>query len=227
MSARVLCWSNVTLAGVWRLLLESADALVEIWRFIERLGKKPTARKAMEIARILGFKVRNENAYRLLAKFGERPGSTPTISTGALFEHGGSILSSHREAPRERLHVRDKGTPSSKEQATPATPPARQLQLVDEEEQTARAILATIWPRIQPHVHGMTRTEWGKRNKRYARDMALAGTPIDRVMAAHTAASQRLGAPVYSLRIVQDQLTRDATPLGSGSVDPTAEVLRV
>lgn len=57
------------------------DAVVGAWRYLESIGAKPTARKAMEIARLGGAKFRSVEAQKLLAKFSDasrmQSGCTP------------------------------------------------------------------------------------------------------------------------------------------------------
>lgn len=122
-----------------------------------------------------------------------------------------------RVAKENNLNISSPATqaqPLENSRGRAATSDARQLRLPDPDEERARAILATIWPSVQPSVVGsMTKTEWGKRNKRFALDMAQAGVTPDRALAAHAAASQRIGETVRSLQIVQDQLARGTEPL--------------
>lgn len=101
--------------------------------------------------------------------------------------------------------------------AASASPPAarepRQIPFTDPVEERARAILAAVWKVVQPIVgRAQTRTEWGRSNKRIARDFASLNPPLtdDDILAARSRASARIGEQVYSLTIIRDQLTREA-----------------
>lgn len=101
-----------------------------------------------------------------------------------------------------------------KKKRAPAAP-------VSDTEWRARAILEALWPLCARAVnHSMTQGMWRSRYKRIAFDMAEAGVSVERACAAHAAATARFnGRPVYSLRIVQDQLLRmpppETAPTGS------------
>lgn len=82
------------------------------------------------------------------------------------------------------------------------------------ETMAARDILVALWPLVEETVsQAMTKTEWGKRNMRYARDLVAAGVSPERVVEAHASASRRLGSPCYSLKILQDEIARGVAPV--------------
>lgn len=66
------------------------EAVVEAWRYQERLGAKPSARKAIEMARMVGAKFRNGDAFALLEKFRGAPREQSGSSRGAENAHAGS-----------------------------------------------------------------------------------------------------------------------------------------
>ena len=87
------------------------------------------------------------------------------------------------------------------------------LKLPDPTEQRARDILALLWPKVQTVVgRGMTRTQWGQRNKAAARDLAALGRTDDEILIAFASASERLGQAPYMLKIIQDELVKLALP---------------
>jgi hypothetical protein len=65
------------------------EAVVEAWRYYERFGK-PSARKAMALARSTGAKFRNEDGFLLLEKFRGAPREQSGSSRGAVSKHAGS-----------------------------------------------------------------------------------------------------------------------------------------
>ena len=93
--------------------------------------------------------------------------------------------------------------------APPASRTPRQQQLPNGDEQAAREILASLWPRVEATVkRAMTRTEWGKRNKRAALDMARVGLSIPEIVAAHEQLCRDRGETIYTLSWVQDAIAR-------------------
>ena len=86
-----------------------------------------------------------------------------------------------------------------------------------------------LWPIVEPAVgRTITRTEWGKRNKATARDLAIVGRSDDDLLRAHEHASKRLGSTVYSLHIVRDELARldNPTTPREKPVGSVTEILR-
>lgn len=75
------------------------EAVVEAWRYQERLGAKPTARKAMEMARLIGAKFRSVDAQNLLAKFSDASRVHPEKSRDAQNEHTGCTNKEGRMHP--------------------------------------------------------------------------------------------------------------------------------
>ena len=55
-------------------------------------------------------------------------------------------------------------------------------------------------------------TEWGKRNGRAAGDLARLDVTPEQCVAAWHSATARIGAPVRTIQIVQDELGRQALP---------------
>ena len=81
----------------------------------------------------------------------------------------------------------------------------------DEAEIAARRILADLWITVQPIIgRAMTRTSWTARNKATALELARLGFTPDAVGEARRRISARMGSEVYSLRLVHDQLAREA-----------------
>lgn len=169
-----------------------------------------------------GFFVRDGSVWRI-AKFEEKAGtSTDRVRKHREMKRRETVSETSDETPNEtpqgtpEKHVPETGYTRSREieieiDVANATSPqaARQskLPLVDESTLAARAILAAIWPRVSTSLAGvMTKTEWGKQNIRYARDLVAAGASLDAVVAAHATASSRLGAPVRMLNIVQSEM---------------------
>lgn len=78
----------------------------------------------------------------------------------------------------------------------------------------ARSILAAVWSELAktPYSATITKTEWGKRNKRTALDLATLKKTPEECLAAWQSASARLGSPVRMLNVVQDEMGRLAAP---------------
>lgn len=77
------------------------------------------------------------------------------------------------------------------------------------DEIAARDMLTALWKRCARAVNqSMTQHAWRGRYKTVALDMVRAGVTIDRALAAHAAVQLSIGHPVYSLRVVQDELAR-------------------
>ncbi len=96
------------------------DALVGLWREIERQGKNPTISMVCKAARLIGHRFRTDDAYKLLSKFRERsgvnPGTTPEHSGKENPSHGKKAeqLGNNSGTTRERsTRARSKGTPRS------------------------------------------------------------------------------------------------------------------
>ena len=135
-----------------------------------------------------------------------------------------------QRAPRARVaKVLELNIASDTAYPQRAKPKPRQTKLIEDAETQARAILAAFWPLVQPALSSngratMTKTAWLQRNKATALDLARCGVDLEDLVAAHTAASLRMGSVVYSLRIVQDQLARPATPVRHRSA-PSADAI--
>jgi hypothetical protein len=121
----------------------------------------------------------------------------------------GSAARAHHEAPLALFEIERR---------------RRRPQEASAQEEAARVILATLWPVVEPAVHtAMTQTSWKARNKRVALDMAQAGAPLERVLEAHASATRRMGATVFSLQIVQDELARMGARSAAQAEIPVAD----
>jgi hypothetical protein len=74
-----------------------------------------------------------------------------------------------------------------------------------------REIVNAIWERIGS-IPGKTKTAWRTESIKFIRDMLAAGSDTDEILTAHLRASERTGRVVTWLKIVQDQIARDARP---------------
>lgn len=100
-------------------------------------------------------------------------------------------------------------SPAETPVAAPGGREPKQTQLVDPAKIRAAEILGLLWPRVSVAVtSAMTKTEWGKRNKRAALDMARVGLDDGAILAAHERLCERRGEVVYTLAWVQDELAR-------------------
>jgi hypothetical protein len=72
-----------------------------------------------------------------------------------------------------------------------------------------RVLLNAVWALAQPAIgRSITAEEWRKRNSRAAGDMVKAGVAAALVVAAWHHASERIGEPVRTMALVQDELGR-------------------
>ena len=80
-----------------------------------------------------------------------------------------------------------------------------------------RVLLNAVWALAQPAIgRSITAEEWRKRNSRSAGDMVKAGVLAATVVAAWHHASDRIGEPVRTMALVQDELGRvDCAALAS------------
>jgi hypothetical protein len=58
----------------------------------------------------------------------------------------------------------------------------------------------------------MTKTDWKRRNKRTALDLAKAGVSIERIIDAQREMSEKRGEIVWSLHFVQEHLAKGVKP---------------
>ena len=88
-----------------------------------------------------------------------------------------------------------------------------------EQTKKARAYTEALYPLIERAYMALgerfplKKPAFWQRNSLHARQLADADVPVDRVVAAWKAACDRMGEPVYSLKIVQDQLLKIAPSL--------------
>lgn len=115
--------------------------------------------------------------------------------------------------PATLLHVDSKLASSSKELSA-QKPSVKQLRLPKSADELAflalkRAILSAVWTLVQVAIsRSMTAGEWGRRNARPAADMARAGVTPEAAVQAWHSASDRIGEPVRTMALVQDEISR-------------------
>lgn len=200
--------------------MDVAEALIETYRLMERSGKTPSIRLAMRFVRDLGFSVTNDKAYATLRKFTEHRRSS-TEQTRSATEHDGAENEHKRSsaeqygasteqvgASAEHLHARGKGIPNPKKPTSVGQTP---LPLDRDRFAKEREIVNALWERIGS-IPGKTKTGWREENIKFVRDMLAAGSDTEQILTAHLRASERTGRVVTWLKIVQDQIGRDARP---------------
>jgi hypothetical protein len=193
---------------------------------------------ARDIARKTRYTVRKqeEALHELLAA-----GWLSTDLTGTLiverFEEKAAPLASNRERQRTLRERRRNVTKTGQKQIVEAeaegdsslrSEPGRNVTPLDLHERR-RAILTAVWDLVAPALSGtITKTGWGKQNSAVALDLAKAGVEPQRCIAAWHSATKRLGSPVRTLRIVQDELGRlVSAPAPSQHRTITAEELNL
>jgi hypothetical protein len=74
--------------------------------------------------------------------------------------------------------------------------------------------LAAVWELLGATAVSatITKTEWGTRNKRIALDLARRDVSPEQCVVAWRSATERLGEPVRTMKLVQDELMRLAVP---------------
>ena len=203
--------------------------LETIFRAIQETGESPSANAVIACVRRHKHAFRDSDAKRVLREIGPRP----SLGPAPLNEHAGTDAAP--TGPRLRAGARadlrgvvsmasDSGSyeppslaleaSSAKKRATTNGSRAPRLPLVDAHEERSREILALFWPLVESAArHALTRDTWRKRFKADARNLAEVGRSDADLIAAHERASARLGACVYSLRVVTDELLRIDNPV--------------
>lgn len=77
--------------------------------------------------------------------------------------------------------------------------------------QVADAAIASLRPTISPALHGMTWTDWVKRNRRVMVSMATSGMSAEDIVAAHQEASDARGEVAVVMAWVQERVVRQGS----------------
>jgi hypothetical protein len=175
------------------------------------IGDEPSRRNVVGmVKRITGKGIRFETVHAWMTEretLGKQSVTAPETPIVRKIAHLGNATETVGNPSRARHKVLDS---EDNKQASPAAA-ARQLPLVDADEVRAREALAALWPLVSPALgRSTTQTAWKAKNKRVVLDMVRAGSSLAEIVAAHGNASRRIGGTVYSLRVVQDQLAKDA-----------------
>lgn len=190
----------------------------------ERVIQAEFRRERSEAGRIGGLTRASKaktDASRASAELGNNA-STAKAEQGESLDFASSKTQANPSSSSASASAIAETSVSAASASPPAAPQPRQIPFTDPVEERARAILAAVWKVVQPVVgRTITRTEWGRSNKRIARDLASLNPPLtdEVILAARDRATARIGEQVYSLTIIRDQLTREAA--GSSPVRDT------
>lgn len=213
--------------------MNAQQEAVALFKYLESRGVKVSIRMVARIMRTeMRIRVDDKSLRDYLKKFTAVAPQSEAVAPQQIRTNTAVAPQSTAPAPRLRAHnnVSLVSKLDSETDVSSSPVPAKQLALVDATEERAREILGMFWPRVESAVgKTLTRTEWGKRNKRDALNFAAVARSDADLLAAHESASKRLGSCVYSLRVVADELLRGANPAkaanGSRASSQSAEPL--
>lgn len=191
---------------------------VALWQFLESRGAKPSIRQVGRLLRS-EFKLHfTEGQLRgWLNPFRRDADAVPTQESRtneALPTQSRRGFVRAVKVPLVSIASCSVPEPSAQK---PKSPRAQKLPFDVTFLEQRRVLLNAVWALAQPAIgRSITAEEWRKRNSRSAGDMVKAGVLAATVVAAWHHASDRIGEPVRTMALVQDELGRvDCAALAS------------
>lgn len=214
---------------------ETREALVQVFRTIERLGKKPTNPVVFRTVRAIGFSFRDAEAKALFAAFRDRaapakPQKRPDVAPVSEHERPDAANSGPDLAGASR--ERDKGIPSSNGSngvvtdltvsnalplfsgSAPSAPARRQRPKVPDEMLAGFAVRDAVLELVRPHLVHITPKGWKDRYGKVAKALSDAGTTPEDAVKAWKDLCKREGRVIVDLWELQRYMVRGPTSNG-------------
>ncbi len=193
--------------------------------------------ESMRSTEICAF-IREYNAHRAARGYsnGNQLGSGPKPTWEPLDKHenrglgatGGAAVEPVSHAQNKALNTENRVKPSPSAQAAADKPPREPQQpsmlrgkgnklATVAEYRMVDELLSAFWLDVEPalRMNGRatkTKTTWKRENKSVALELVKLGYDYDALRPYYDAACARLASPVWTLKIVQDQLQRGLEP---------------
>ena len=199
--------------------MKPQDEAVELFRYMEKRGLKPSARRVAAALRAMKIPCDDHLVRKWLAPFQTAVNLSSTAGATAAQEHD----SPHPAPPNHpRLRARDNCIPlpiddSLRSSSRPEKPErarrVRQVPLGFDRELFAKrdAILKAAWERIQPYIgRATTFSAWKARNSTVAATLAEKNIAPEHIVRAWDLATAERGEPLRELFMVQRFIERAA-----------------